>query len=394
MKRKLRLYKRLWILLCTTEIVFLFLLGCLTIFEALPKEQQKSPEIKIQAGVKRKGINEEVKEQKLSLIMVGDCLIHSSVYVDAKTQTGYDFNPMIENIKDTIKGYDLAFYNQESILGGEEIGLSSYPRFNSPWAVGDAFRNAGFNLVSLANNHTLDRGEQAIINSKNYWNQFPEVLTAGSYQNQEERNQIQIKEKNGIKYALLSYTDTTNGIPIPPGKEYLVNKYSEEQARIDIEQIRDKVDLLLVSMHFGEEYTHTPTARQREISAYLASLGVDIVIGHHPHVIQPVEFINNTMVIYSLGNFISAQRGVEKLTGLMTSVQVTKTTSGQNTKIALEHPTVELVYTSSNIIGDYRNNFKLYRYQDLTDEILPGYKTYQEEFLNIATGGNSKIEAR
>ena len=99
-----------------------------------------------------------VKENKLSLIMVGDALIHGAVYADAKTGANkYNFLPMFTEVRDVFKGYDLAFYNQETVLGGSEIGISTYPRFNSPYEVGDAFLDMGFNLVSLATNHTLDR---------------------------------------------------------------------------------------------------------------------------------------------------------------------------------------------------------------------------------------------
>lgn len=340
-------------------------------------------------------IKEDWNETSLDLVMIGDALFHSAVYADGKIGKEYNFSPMFENVKEMFEGYDLLFYNQESILGGKEIGLSTYPCFNSPYEVGDAFREMGFNLVSLANNHTLDRGEKAIINSKNYWNQYEEVITAGSYQTKEEQDEIPIGEKNGITYALLAYTDTTNGLKTPIGKEYLVNRYNDEQVKQDIEKIRDKVDLLMVSMHFGVEYSHTPSARQRQIATYLESLGVDIIIGHHPHVVQPIEFINDTMVIYSLGNFISAQRGIEKLTGLVASIKVTKLTQFGKSKIILENPTAELVYTSSKYASNGgRYDFKIYRYQDLTDKILPNYKTYQEKYLKIVTGNNTKIETR
>lgn len=322
-------------------------------------------------------------KSELSLIMVGDSLIHSAVYGDAKTDDGYDFSPCFDNVRDYIKSYDLAFYNQESILGGEELGLSTYPRFNSPYAVGDAFREMGFNLVSLANNHTLDRGEAAIINSRKYWNQFPDIIVSGSNTSYEEQNDIKILEMNGIRYTMLAYTDLTNGLSTN-GKEYLVNHYSEERVKKDIESVHDQVDLLMVSMHFGEEYKEQPTAKQKKIAEYLSSLGVDIVIGHHPHVVEPIEFIGNTMVIYSLGNFISAQRGVERLTGLMASVKVVKEIVDEKTVVSLENPSAELVYTSSNYDKQgYRHNFKLYRYQDLTDAILGNYLAYQERFLGI-----------
>lgn len=393
MKKKSRLYKNLYIFSCVLGIIILYLL-CLippTNYYRDQTTEYTSKKLDITAST-----NEEdyLKETSLSLVMVGDCLIHGAVYADAKTRNGYDFRPMFENVKEVIQEYDLAFYNQESILGGTELGLSTYPRFNSPYEVGDAFREMGFNLVSLANNHTLDRGEKAIINFKNYWNNYEDILTSGSYKSQKEKDEIKIKETNGITYALLSYTDTTNGLKTPTGKEYLVNRYDEEQIKQDIETIRDKVDLLLVSMHFGVEYTHNPTIRQREIATFLKDQGVDIVIGHHPHVIQPIEWIGDTLVIYSLENFISAQRGVEKLTGLMASVEIKKVTKFGKTTTSIEKVEAELIYTDSTITSYGRSNFKLYRYQDLTNDILPNYKEYQQKFLNIVTKSNTNIETR
>ena len=162
------------------------------------------------------------KETSLSLVMVGDALIHSAVYYDAQVDNTYNFKPMLDIMKPIISSYDLAYYNQETILGGSELGLSTYPRFNSPYELGNDFLDTGFNIVSMANNHTLDRGEQAIINSCNYW-KTKDVYTAGSYCSEEDREEIKIFEKNGIKYAMLSYTTTTNGLKAPSGKEYFLN---------------------------------------------------------------------------------------------------------------------------------------------------------------------------
>lgn len=327
-------------------------------------------------------------EKRLSLVMVGDGLIHGSVYNDAKIDNEYDFILMLAEMKPIISSYDLAFYNQESILGGTELGLSSYPRFNSPYEVGDAFLDAGFNLVSLANNHTLDRGEQAILNSTSYWKK-KDAYVAGSYESEEDRNHIIVKEKNGIKYALLAYTCWTNGLSIPDGKTYLLNRYDEEVVKRDIESVRDRVDLLMVSMHFGDEYSFSPSNEQREIANYLASLGVDIIIGHHPHVVQPIEFIDNTLVIYSLGNFLSGQRGIERLTGLMTSVDVVK---NMNTNtISLQNVSAELTYTYTDYQKGYRGNYKVYPYTKLTDTILPNYKMYYNKYMEIVVHGDDRI---
>ena len=333
----------------------------------------------------------KVTETSLSLIMVGDCLIHGAIYDDAKTTNGsYDFSKMLELVKPIIQSYDLAFYNQESILGGVELGLSSYPRFNAPKEVGDAFLDLGFNLVSLANNHTLDKGKEGIYSSLDYWRNKENIMTAGSYSSEENRITPNIMEKNGITYALLAYTTTTNGLNTFKDEPYLITVYDEELVKADIERLRDKVDLLMVSMHWGEEYTHNPTEEQKIIAEYLASLNVDIIIGHHPHVVQPIDFIGNTMVIYSLGNFIASQYGINKLTGLMAGVTVKKTTIDDQTTITLEEPTAQLVYIDSKITN-YRHDYKLYPYNLLTDDILENYKDHYNKYMGIVTSLNNRV---
>lgn len=314
------------------------------------------------------------KEYKASLVMVGDALIHNSVYDDAKTANGYDFKPIIENIKPIIKEHDLAYYNQETILGGTELGLSNYPRFNSPYEVGDAFVDAGFNLVSLANNHTMDRGVEAIHNSLAYWKKQENVYTAGSYSSFEERDTAKISEVNGIKYAMLSYTVWTNGLNPPVGEEYYDNVYSDELAKADIERVRDKCDVVMVAMHWGTENSNVVDYQQDAIAEYLSELGVDIIIGAHPHVVQKIGYVNDTLVIYSLGNFLSGQIGTDKRSGLIASVDITKTVNKDKTEsIKIDNIKAEFVYT---YYDNYFHNFKLYRYKDLNDNILPGYRNY------------------
>ena len=315
----------------------------------------------------------------LSLVMVGDALIHDAIYSDAYQNNLYDFRPMLSEMKPIISKFDLAYYNQETILGGKDIGLSTYPRFNSPYEVGDAFIDTGFNLVSLANNHTLDRGEVAINNSCDYWKN-QSVYYAGSYCSEEDREKLVIKQINGISYALLSYTTVDNGLKRPTGKSYYLNLYDPEIVKNDILKYRDKVDLLMVAMHWGEEYTHTPINSQKEIANYLASLGVDIVIGSHPHVVEPIEYIDNTLVIYSLGNFLSAQRGIERLTGLMVSVKVNKDLI--DNKIGISDIETELLYTYSDNSKGYRKDFKVYPYTMLNDDILSNHDLYYNKFMN------------
>lgn len=351
------------------------------------------------AGDKNQGT--EVKEEtyKLSMVMVGDNLIHSSIYNEANRNAnydGYDFKPMITMIKDKVKGYDLAYYNQETILGGSELGLSDYPTFNSPYEAGDAMLDAGFNMVSLATNHTIDRGEKAVLNSCEYWDSKTDVLTAGSYCSEEDRNEVKVMEKNNITYTMLNYTYGTNGIAIPKGKDYLVNVWPmdynadygvgyeafKETVREDVERVRDKVDILIVAMHWGVEYTHTPTKYQKDAAEFLASLGVDIVIGTHPHVVQPVEWIDDTIVFYSLGNFISAQDqkdNYNKMVGLMSSLDITKTVKGDDVDIKIDNINNELIYTRH--IG-YRN-FKVIPFSEMNSTYLSNYEEIYNKYSEV-----------
>lgn len=357
---------------------------------------------------------QEDSSTTVSLVMVGDNLIHSSIYKDAKRLAGgngYDFKPIIEYIKEKVQNYDLAYYNQETVLGGSELGVSDYPTFNSPQEAGDAMLDAGFNIVSLATNHTMDRGEKAVLSSVDYWKKHEnEALVAGSYSSEEERNKVQIREKNGIKYAMLSYTYGTNGISVPKGKEYLVNVWPtnlslndpakdteyqnyKEQVKKDIEAVRSQVDVLMVAMHWGVEYTHEPTAYEKDSAQFLADNNVDIIIGAHPHVIQPVTWIDDTLVIYSLGNFVSAQlqdQNYNKMVGLMTSVDINKTVENGKTSVKISNVKNELIFTYYN--KNTWSNFKVIPFSNENiGKYLPNYKTVYETYKKIVQKMDSNM---
>ena len=324
---------------------------------------------------------------KLSMVMAGDCLIHRFVYTDALRSDGtYSFDDMFTEVAPLIKGYDLAFYNQESIIGGKSLGLSAYPRFNSPEEIGDTMVNLGFNLVSLANNHTMDKGEKGVINSVNYWKTKPGVYYTGqAISNEDRENNIKIEEKNGIKYAFLSYTTVTNGLLPPSGKEYLTNIYSKEKAKRDIDSVKNKVDLIIVSMHWGEEYTTNPNSNQKQVAKELSEMGVNLIIGNHAHSIQPVEMINDTLVFYALGNFISAQDTPDKQTGALVTLTINK---DQNGKITFKDVKANLLYTYFK--GSH--NFKVYPYVKLNNGLLNNYETYYNKYKAVLTRYGNIVE--
>lgn len=339
------------------------------------------------------------KVDSLSLIAAGDTVVHNDLVNYAKKDNEtYDFSPYFAEIKDIISSYDIAYYNQETTLGGKELGYTFYPTFNTPNEFGDAMIDAGFNTVSLANNHSYDRKEQAVINSVNYWKSKENIMTNGMALSEEDRTNYQIMTKNNISYALLSYTYGLNGFTLPNGKDYLVNVYSDELVKKDVEALKGKVDVIIVAMHWGVEYTHTPTETQNKQAQYLASLGVDIIIGNHPHCIQPVKWIDNTLIIYSLGNLISNQviltnrYGQKVAIGALASLNIIKTTDENlNSEIKIDDLEIELVYTYKNSQDKY---YKVIPFSKMNNAYLNNYEKVYEEFKNVIQKIDSNIKVK
>ena len=356
--------------------IFLLLIIGLTIFfgyKILFKKDNKPIEKINKTKIVEKK-KEEVKDKSFSLVMVGDVLTHDSVLADAKKSDGtYDFSNMFTYIKPIIKDYDLKYVNEESIIGDPSLGYSGYPGFNAPEAIGDNLIDLGFNLIGLANNHAMDKGEKSILNSNNYWKN-KDVITAGTYSSQEERDTIPTYEKNGVRYAFLSYTTVTN---TRAPKSYLLNMYSDDIAKEDIDSIKDKVDVIIVAMHWGEEYTNTPTNEEVRIANYLSSIGVNLIIGTHPHVVQPIEYINDTLVIYSLGNFISNQwvLGENPGIGLLVGLDITL----KDNKVNFNIKQKELILSYS----EQSTKFKVIPFSKLTDNELSNYKTVEAKYMDI-----------
>lgn len=283
------------------------------------------------------------KTTSLTLAAVGDILIHDTVYNKAKQQSGaYNFNPNFVPVKPYLTQPDITMANQETMIGGTQFGLSSYPSFNSPHEVGDALKENGVDLVTLANNHTLDRGEKIILSALNYWNEI-DVMYTGAYVSQDDQQNIRIMKKNDITVSFLSYTYGTNGIPVPAGKDHLVNLIEAEKIKNDIKRAKDLSDVSVVSLHFGNEYERMPNEFQKQIVNVVTEAGGDIIIGHHPHVLQPVKWEtasdgSKTFVAYSLGNFLSGQRRNYKDIGGIVQLKVTKHVKGEETTIGLAEP--------------------------------------------------------
>ena len=334
-------------------------------------KDEKSPTATITQAQETTTEAPKAQDSKVSIIAVGDNLIHNTRITAGEKDDGTrDYNSFYEDISRYVKAADIAVINQETILGGSSFEYTGYPEFNTPWEVGDAAINAGFDVFTCATNHALDRRSAGIEKELEYFSKHPEVVHIGTNASEEDYNKITYYEKNGITFALLNYTYGTNGIPLPSDKPYIVNMLDEDKVKKDIRQARQNADVVIVFPHWGTENSHTVDEQQKKYVKIFSELGVDIVIGTHPHVLQKVEWVENAetgkkmLVYYSIGNFISHQTNLSQMCGGMAEITVERK-SGEiqitNAKLA---PVIDFYKHSSN---GYK--FSVYKLADYTDEL-------------------------
>lgn len=333
------------------------------------------------------------KEKSFTLVMGGDALITDSILNDAYVNTlnNYQFSKMFKYVSTYIKDYDLRYYNQETPISGSELGYSGVICFNTPSSFVIDMMNMGFNMISLATNHSIDgrlviknddtyscdMNKEGIINYINFIKKYDKIYFSGIYDSEDDRNKIVIESKNGISYTFLNYTYGTNLDDLIDYESYLVNVYSDEKVKKDIENVRDKVDVIFVAMHWGEENNPIPSDEQKRIASYLAKLGVDVIIGTHPHVIQPIEWIDNTLVIYSLGNLISAQSydyDYSRLVGMLVDIKISK----KGNKISISNPRCELTYSYFDDVNGKKSNFNVIPYSYINEKDSKYLKLYEK----------------
>lgn len=297
---------------------------------------------------------------EVSLVMVGDILLHTPVAESGMQENGsYNFDALFANVKDEISAADLALVNQEVIIGGEELGVSGYPSFNAPYELGDALAGAGFDVVLHATNHTLDQGKKGVKNCLAFWeNNYPQVAVLGINESKEAQEDIYVYEQDGIRIAVLNYTYGTNGIALPSDMPYAVNMLKEERVTADLAKAKEQADFIVVCPHWGTEYQLTPSAEQERWMNIFLENGVDLVLGTHPHVIEPVVWMtrdgkavetsldgtetftwqgtreDGMLVYYSLGNFVnwtaSSGDGIaNRMVGGMAEITIGKTEEGE-----------------------------------------------------------------
>ncbi len=299
------------------------------------------------------------EEETVTLVMAGDMLMHMPVNRSGMRADGdKDFSHLFTYTKKYISNADIAIVNQEVILGGEELGITGYPMFNTYYEVGDALANAGFDVVLHATNHAMDRGKDGLMNCISYWeNNHPDITYLGIQDTEEEQDEIFVFEKKGIKISILNYTYGLNGLPLPEDMPYAVNLMDKEKIAEDIKKANEISDFVVVCPHWGTEYVLKASAYQKDYAQFFLENGVDLVIGTHPHVIEPVEILkddsgNEMLVYYSLGNYVNSTASEEndigkRMLGAMAEVTVTRNDDGE---VVIEsydaHPLV--TYVSAN----------------------------------------------
>ncbi|MGO0062089.1 CapA family protein [Brevibacillus fluminis] len=323
-------------------------------------------------------------EHELTLMAVGDIMVHDQQLEaawDPKAKT-YRFDPFFAKIEPTLKQADLLLGNLETTMSGSDQRFTGYPMFNSPESLATTLKNVGFSAVTTANNHSLDRHELGVLRTIDNLDKV-KLPHTGTFRTAEARNEPLILEKNGIKLGVLAYTYGTNGIKIPAGKPYLVNLIDPQLIRKDVARARELgADVVAVALHFGVEYQRQPNDAQRKAADLCFAAGADLILGSHPHVVQPYEWreIHNPdgstrrgLVMYSLGNFISAQRWDYKDVGAILKVVLKKTDPGSTVLAQAEVIPTYVVY--QKVAG--KRSYTIYPLQ----ETVLAYKAKKEKGL-------------
>ena len=324
-------------------------------------------------------------EESMQIVMVGDMLMHEKLLQTGKKDTGgYNFDHLFTNVKGIIADADLALVNQETIMGGSAFGYTGYPSFNTPNELIAAEELAGFDVLLFATNHAYDKGAKGVHNCMEYLDsEYPNLGYVGINHSEEDRENIFLYEKNGITIAVLNYTYGHNGVTLKKNLSYLINELDEDEVREDIRKAEEIADFTIVCPHWGTELKHTVDAKQEEWTNLFLEEGVDLVLGTHPHVIQPIEWKTHEnghqmLVYYSLGNFVngtdSTGHGVtNRMVGIVADVNIEKDSETGN---------VEIVnYDAHPIVCHMADNteYTVYFLDDYTEELASQNKVVQQD---------------
>ncbi len=401
-KRKLN-FKKFFLFIFFTILIMGIIIFLLN---KLVKEQTNLNQIENTDIAKTNSIPK--KDISIHMSVVGDIMCHSTNFKDAydsNTKT-YDFSHMFENVKQYLKDADITIGNLETTFAGSKRKYSGYPNFNTPEALGKNLKDIGVDVLATANNHCMDKGNSGLVSTLDYLDKY-EISHMGTYRSQEEQNKILVKDVNGIKIAFLAFTYGTNGITIPKDKPYSVNLIDKEliKKQIDLAK-KEKVDVICVNMHWGLEYKLKQNSEQEDLANFLFKNGVDIILGSHPHVLEPMEKRKITLddgstkdgfVIYSLGNFVSGQIYANTKSTVILDIQLTKNAQDVVSIDSVKY--IPLYLNDSGKNSKSRSRYKLYDIEKEIESYDQGkskiskelYNTLKKELNNIKKTVGEKI---
>ena len=383
--------------------VTLLILICIAIFVILNNFNKNSntvPTVSDNVSQESDNIEEPKKEVSkdinFSMSVIGDIMCHNSQYNDAyiSSKDTYDFSYVFEDIKSYISSADIAIGNLETTFAGKERGYSNYPTFNTPEQLATDLKNLGIDVVSTANNHCMDTGYKGLTSTLKYLDDAG-ISHMGTYGSEEAQNTILVKDVKGVKIAFLSFTYGTNGIAIPKDKPYSVNLIDKDFISKQISLAKEQSpDLICASMHWGIEYQTKQNTEQEELADFLFNNGVDVILGSHPHVLQPMKkktvtledgTTKNCFVIYSLGNFMSGQTQANTRNSVILDMKFTK--SGTTGKTNIESVSYIPIY----MYKDSPKKTHKYRILDI-EETISNYDSGSDKSIGAYTYSTSKTE--
>lgn len=313
------------------------------------------------------------QEKRLSFLAAGDNLIHEAVFLDALRLGGgerYAFESMYNGVSSLISGADLSFVNHECPIAGDEYGILGWPSFNSPVSAGSALKKVGFDIVNVANNHILDMDNKCAGYKNTVKNlQDTGMLVIGGYTAADYDN-LRILEQNGIKVAFLSYMDVpTNNQTINSSTPEMILPVATESAiKRQTALARAAADFVVVSIHWGTENSLYVNDDQVRLAKLMNSCGVDVILGHHSHTIQKVEWIESqagkTLCYYSLGNLLSTQHPIKNLIGIFASFDLVIDENG-NRSVENAAAIPHMTWYSTK-----RDALQIYRFKDVTEALV------------------------
>ena len=320
--------------------ILLFLIFVLCLLALIKSDFFNSTNVIQDSSVESETVEEKIEPINFTMTAIGDTLCHNTQYWDAYNSSTkqYDFSYVYDDIKVYTSSADITIGSLETTFAGEDRGYSNYPVFNSPDSLATGLKDIGVDVISLAGNHALDYGYSGICRTIDVLDNVG-ISHLGTYKSAEDQNKILIKDVKGVKIAFINYTYGTNGIPVPSDKPYCLNLIDKDLISKQIKQVKEQnVDMIVACMHWGTEYKTSANDEQKELADFLFKSGVDIILGNHPHVLEPMEKKTITLddgstkdvfVVYALGNFTADQRAEITRDSAILNLDITKDSDGK-----------------------------------------------------------------